>query len=50
MKDGIISEKTLSKIDKSKQPELKMLNLNRYPISGKHLFDLENNIGWPKLE
>ena len=37
-----------SKIDKGKQPKLKYFYM--FPISGKYLFDLNENIGWPKLE
>ena len=40
----------MSKIDKRKQSELKKLSIYHCPISGKYLFDLENNVGWPKLE
>ena len=50
MKDATISEKTLSKIDKSKQPELRNLNIDYCIISGRYLFDLQNNVGWPKLQ
>ena len=37
-----------SKIDKRKQPELKYFYMS--PNSGEYLFDLNENIGWPKLE
>ena len=37
-----------SKIDKRKQPELKQFYM--LPNSGEYLFDLNKNIGWPKLE
>ena len=38
----------LSKIDKRKQPELKYFYSSTN--SGEYLFDLNKNIGWPKLE
>lgn len=48
-KETKIPESTFCKIDKRKQPELLVLNLIGCPISGKELFDLKNNFGWPKL-
>lgn len=47
--DMNISEAVLSKIDKSRQPNLKRLNLYSSPISGRLLFDLKKNIGWHKV-
>ena len=48
MKEISISESVFSKIDKGKQPELKCFYL--CSNSGEFLFDLNKNIGWPKLE
>ena len=38
------------KIDKSNQPLLKKLNIVDCPVSGKHLFDLNQNLGWENLK
>ena len=48
IKDVSIPESVFSKIDKGKQSKLKYFYLYRYP--GEYLFDLNKNIGWPKLE
>ena len=48
MKGVKIPESMFSKIDKRKQPKLKQFYLPTY--SGERLFDLNKNIGWPKLE
>ena len=53
MKDTNIPESALSQINKRKQPELrKFRKLESYqsPISGLYIFDLNNNVGWQKLE
>ena len=40
----------MSEIDKGKQSELRKLSLFILPLTGRYLFDLTNNVGWPKLE
>ena len=48
MKGVKIPESMFSKIDKRKKPKLKYFYLSTN--SGEHLFDLNKNVGWPKLE
>lgn len=43
------SERSLSKIDKRKQTSLEQLNISDCRISGKYLFDLNENLGWENL-
>ena len=40
----------ITKINKSKQPELRKFNFSNSFFSGKYLFDLKINVGWPKFE